>query len=54
MHHSLPNFKEEQAAKIPALTLLTNLGYEFVSPEQCNVTRTTIYLIRVLIRLFMS
>jgi len=39
MNHSLPNFKEEQAAKIPALTLLTNLGYEFVSPEQCNITR---------------
>lgn len=40
MSLNLPNFKEEQAAKIPALTLLTNLGYEFVSPEQCNLTRT--------------
>ncbi len=29
------NFKEEFSAKIPALTLLINLGYHYLSPEQC-------------------
>ena len=27
MSHTIACFKEEQSAKIPALTLLTNLGY---------------------------
>lgn len=31
----LPNFKEEQSAKIPALSLLSNLGYEFIPPKVC-------------------
>ncbi|WP_298443882.1 HsdR family type I site-specific deoxyribonuclease [uncultured Ferrimonas sp.] len=31
----LPNFREEQAAKIPALTLLSNLGYTFIPPAEC-------------------
>lgn len=31
----LPNFREEQSAKIPALTLLTNLGYQFIPPSEC-------------------
>ncbi|MGO2457990.1 type I restriction endonuclease subunit R, partial [Vibrio casei] len=35
----LPNFREEQSAKIPALTLLTNLGYQFISPNECVVKR---------------
>lgn len=30
----IPKFHEEVSAKIPALTLLTNLGYEFIPPAQ--------------------
>lgn len=33
------NFKEEVAAKLPALTLLTNLGYQFISPSDCETLR---------------
>lgn len=33
------NFKEEFSAKIPALTLLTNLGYEFIPPAKCEALR---------------
>ncbi|EJG0639399.1 type I restriction endonuclease subunit R [Vibrio parahaemolyticus] len=36
---NLPNFREEQSAKIPALTLLTNLGYKFISPSECLAQR---------------
>ena len=39
MSNPLPNFQEEQSAKIPALTLLTNLGYQFVPPSECVVKR---------------
>jgi len=35
----LPNFKEEFSAKIPALTLLTTLGYQFIPPDQCMALR---------------
>ncbi|WP_281646272.1 HsdR family type I site-specific deoxyribonuclease [Parendozoicomonas sp. Alg238-R29] len=35
----LPSFKEEQSAKIPALTLLTNLGYQFIPPSECLAQR---------------
>ncbi len=35
----LPNFKEEQSAKIPALTLLNSLGYEFIPPKECLIQR---------------
>lgn len=35
----LPNFREEQSAKIPALTLLTNLGYQFIPPAECLAMR---------------
>ncbi|MGY5612208.1 type I restriction endonuclease subunit R [Vibrio brasiliensis] len=35
----IPNFREEQSAKIPALTLLTNLGYQFIPPSECMVKR---------------
>ncbi|HIF9256799.1 TPA: type I restriction endonuclease subunit R [Photobacterium damselae] len=47
----LPNFKEEQSAKIPALTLLTSLGYQFIPPRECMVMRgnkTTVILPQVL------
>lgn len=40
MSTPLPNFREEQSAKIPALTLLTNLGYEFIPPSECLVKRS--------------
>ncbi|MFS1439566.1 type I restriction endonuclease subunit R [Shewanella sp. 10N.286.48.A6] len=33
------NFKEEFSSKIPALTLLTNLGYEFIPPSECEALR---------------
>ncbi len=39
MNSNLPNFREEQSAKIPALTLLTNLGYQFIPPSECVVKR---------------
>ncbi|MCC9651031.1 type I restriction endonuclease subunit R [Vibrio sp. MA64] len=39
MSGNLPNFREEQSAKIPALTLLTNLGYQFIPPSECVVKR---------------
>lgn len=33
------NFKEEFSAKIPALSLLTNLGFTFVPPSECEALR---------------
>ena len=33
------NFKEEFSSKIPALTLLTNLGYQFIPPSECEALR---------------
>ncbi|MDW1848062.1 HsdR family type I site-specific deoxyribonuclease [Vibrio sp. Vb2110] len=39
MNSNLPNFREEQSAKIPTLTLLTNLGYKFIPPSECLVKR---------------
>jgi type I restriction enzyme R subunit len=37
--NALPKFQEEYSAKIPALTLLTNLGWCFLSPEQALAER---------------
>ncbi|MGJ8681950.1 type I restriction endonuclease subunit R [Paraglaciecola sp.] len=34
-----PDYKEEFSAKIPALTLLTNLGYTFIAPSECEALR---------------
>lgn len=39
MSSPLPNFREEHSAKIPALTLLTNLGYQFIPPAKCLAMR---------------
>ncbi|MFM5155015.1 type I restriction endonuclease subunit R [Aeromonas veronii] len=36
---ALPKFQEEYSAKIPALTLLTQLGWTFLSPEQALAAR---------------
>ncbi|MGL4225723.1 MAG: hypothetical protein ACRCSE_11460 [Vibrio sp.] len=35
----VPNFREEFSAKIPALTLLTHLGDQFIPPSDCLVMR---------------
>jgi len=35
-----PKFQEEYSAKIPALTLLTNLGWEFINPENALAARS--------------
>ena len=35
----IPKFQEEYSAKIPALTLLANLGWSFLSPEQALIAR---------------
>ncbi len=34
-----PKFQEEYSAKLPALTLLTNLGWSFLSPELASAVR---------------
>ncbi|MCC1498189.1 hypothetical protein [Alcanivorax sp. 1008] len=34
-----PRFQEEYSAKIPALKLLANLGWELLSPEQALLAR---------------
>ena len=36
---SVVTFKEEFSSKIPALTLLTNLGYKFIPPSECEALR---------------
>ena len=33
------SFCEEFSAKLPALTLLTNLGYTFIPPSECEALR---------------
>jgi type I restriction enzyme R subunit len=40
MHH-LPETKEEYSAKIPALQVLLNLGWTYISPSQCLTKRGT-------------
>ncbi|MFB2687265.1 type I restriction endonuclease subunit R [Shewanella mangrovisoli] len=35
----IANFTEEFSAKIPALTLLANLGYQFIPPAECLAMR---------------
>lgn len=39
MNQALPRFQEEYSAKLPALTLLSNLGWSFLSPSQALVAR---------------
>ena len=38
-HTPVANFNEEQSAKIPALALLMQLGYQFIPPAQCSQSR---------------
>ena len=37
--HYTPKFEEEYSAKLPAMALLLNLGWTFLSPEQALVSR---------------
>lgn len=39
MTQPLANFREEFSAKVPALTLLSTLGYTFIPPSQCELLR---------------
>lgn len=39
MTNEIANFKEEFSSKIPALTLLSKLGYSFVPPNGCEEIR---------------
>ena len=39
------NFAEEFSSKLPALTLLTTLGYQFIPPSQCNAMRSNKLLV---------
>jgi type I restriction enzyme R subunit len=39
MKNPTANFKEEFSSKIPALTLLTKLGYSFIPPSACEQVR---------------
>ena len=39
MTQFIPKFQEEYSAKLPALTLLTNLGWSFLSPELALTAR---------------
>ena len=39
MTYYTPKFQEEYSAKLPALTLLTNLGWSFLPPEQALAAR---------------
>src|SRR5690606_32614585 len=39
MTQNTPKFQEEYSAKLPALALLTNLGWSFLSPEQALAAR---------------
>jgi len=39
MAEQVANFREEFSAKIPALTLLSNLGYSFIPPDACERLR---------------
>ena len=51
MKIKIAKFEEEQSTKIPALTLLTNLGYHFIPPSECMAMRgntTTVILPPVL------
>ena len=39
MNNGSVSFQEEFSAKIPALSLLTNLGYAFIPPSECEALR---------------
>ncbi len=37
--YDVPKFQEEYSAKLPALALLTQLGWSFLSPDQALAAR---------------
>lgn len=37
--HTAPKFQEEYSARLPALALLSNPGWSFLSPEQALADR---------------
>lgn len=39
MDNQSANFREEFSSKLPALALLTKLGYQFIPPSECEVLR---------------
>lgn len=39
MQNKAVNFKEEFSSKLPAMTLLSKLGYEFIAPSECEKIR---------------
>jgi len=39
MTDAVPDFKEDVSSKLPALTLLSTLGYEFIPPSDCESLR---------------
>lgn len=43
MSHPSINFQEESSSKIPALTLLTNLGFQFIPPNECETLRGNLF-----------
>lgn len=53
MEVAVPKFKEEYSSKLPALALLTNLGWTFLSPQQALLARsnkTTEVVLREVLR----
>lgn len=40
MMHETPKFQEEYSAKLPALALLSNLGWSFISPDEALAARS--------------
>jgi type I restriction enzyme R subunit len=55
MTQPIANFKEEISSKIPALSLLTNLGYTFIPPNECETLRNKNQVIlEPIIRAFLS
>ncbi|MCU8043938.1 MULTISPECIES: type I restriction endonuclease subunit R [unclassified Shewanella] len=41
MTSNLPKFQEEYSAKLPALALMTNLGWSFLSPDEALAARSS-------------
>ncbi len=55
MAQSIADFREEASSKLPALSLLTNLGYTFIPPRECETLRSKNQVIlEPMIRSFLS
>lgn len=42
MPQKIANFREEASSKLPALTLISNLGYTFIPPSECEKFRSSL------------